>query len=461
MKRILSLCLAAALLMTLCACGKTPVETSVSPAEAAEATPEPEEIPAEEPGAGRVLVHMRRDTAEPGDDYGFFLSAYVPEVRVALREGVGEAISAALEAEAAAFESGEWVEGERPVGTALTRTCRVPRQDKLALTVIYDDAVGEESSQSARSFSTLTGERFTFDALSPDTDALLALCGEYAEAMTGSAMDFPTEDGAWYLSAEGLAFLPDGFAVPYSVLSDVMYEECMPPEEEAVRGNLSAAYAIDAAGDLTVLDELTVAEGFESVILWSDGTLRDVSAVRVEGEDFAPRELLWSCSRMEDGEAVRFNITLPETTPDLKLPWGTDKGIFEALLSRNGVTGSAELLLTRGIRETSRPNRNSPYAYITAEDLYGHWSNGESGMALEELSLQNSVCYVWNGARELEGACFRWELVWPRSAEECPQIVICTGGDDGDLSYPLDELTETTFHCPETDSTFVRSEAVG
>jgi len=464
MKKTFTLPLIAALLLSLSGCSLPSLLPA--PAEKApQATVEPEEVIPEEPGAGRILVHMRRDSGETAisGESSFTYSIYVPEVTVALRDGVDTAINKVISADAEELRSSVVLSD---TAGEFTRTCTVPREDKHILSIVRTDTdPAGYKSVSAITFSTLTGEMLEFPSLCRDETLFRSLCTEYAAALTGNGDILPedTADMVWYFSDEGLVILWDGspFSIPYSVLYSALKDDYMPPEEETVKGTLRAAYTNDTAEDLDVLDELTVQDGFESVVLWAEGEIRNLSAVRVEGEAFSPRELIWACSRLHDGEGVRFNITLPEGIPDLKLTWTTDTGNFEALLSRNGETGKAGLLMVVGSEESAPARTNSPYAYITEDGFIGgHWSNELPGSLRQEISFQSKICYVWNGERSLNGACFLWNLEWPED-EGCPSLVIYTGGESGNLLYPIEELTDTSFTVAESGEVFTKAVAVG
>lgn len=358
MKKSLLIVLFAALLL-LSACGLSlPIPSAApAPAEAdvdASDMPVPETMPPEEPGTGRIMVHMSHTVLdvlpEDGDGEPKTVSYYLPTVSVTHREEAQEAINATLREDADAFVLDATNYLVDTTGEALVqRVCLVPRQDRLVFTVLCSDRYnGGTESRRALCFNTLTGAQLRFSDLTDDADALLALCSDYAEMMNGTAPDLraaPT-DGHWYLSAEGLVlFHKDGeLTVPYPVLMSALSENCMPPEEEPVRGQLYAAYANDIHSEsLDILDELTLPDGFESVIFWARGSLRNVRAVAVNDPSMPDGELLWTCSRLADGEAVRFNVTVPENEPLFRLYWETDRGAASAMLCRSGEDGKVSL----------------------------------------------------------------------------------------------------------------------
>lgn len=440
MKRILIVILTLWLL-ALCACGAPAGDVpAATPTPAATEAPEPEATPVpEEPGAGRLLIHVKQSDGTA-----------VPAVTVTGREAAAGAINAALAGETHALY-------------------QIARGDSRVLSLIRGDALpGEEGLKvwGAVSFDTLTGETLTFADLSPYPTTLGSICGDYLY-QSGIAGDVPgyLTDGHWYLSGEGLAFLtensfaPQPIVVPYGALIGVLYDEWMPPEQDPVSGTLAAAYTTDTdVSGKELLDELTVSGGFESVLLWAQGDIRSLRAALVETPDgavFTETELLWYASALEDGEAVRLNVTVPEGIPHLKLSWQTDTGVYEALLGRDGRTGGVQLVSLSG---EALAAADSPYAHITREALIGYWSNDAQGAEGQSLSIASpSVCYLWHNGLGYDGDGFLWELVYRDGDGLCPQIIVHAAG--GDLIYAVETLDGDTL---DTDAgTFTRAQAVG
>lgn len=471
-----------ALLLVLSACGESADPSAVPESSApASGTAAPEAAatpsPTEAPGAGRLRVHMTQQTGD-----GAFRAA-VPVLSITGRPEAESAVNQALASQAgqevSVLEALAAQEGCQE-GVSL---CRVERGDNRVLSLVfcralYRDGVCQARQWTASVFDTLAGQPVSFSALAREGEDLEALCLAYlAEVAPEEDLSAGIQAGSWYLSGEGLTVLlpvREGdtaartLCIPYGVLAKTLRDDWMPPEQETVSGGLTASYSTqtDTAG-LTMLDELTLPGGLESVILQAQGTVRNLRACWVEPEDdggFAETEELWYCSRLENNEAVRFNVTVPEGVPNLKFAWITDQGLFEALLSWNGQTGNAELLYLTGSAvdgvQEEQPN-DGPYSFITVDALLGYWTNEAPGRRAQALSLNRGICYVWHGERQLEGSGFAWELVYRDEEGQCPLIVIHTGGAEGDLLYPVDRLDETTFHCSDTGQVFTRPEAVG
>lgn len=436
MKKLLILLLATATL-SLCACGGTPeaAETPPTPVPTEAPTAEPTATP-EPPGTGRIRIHVAHVSGEA-----------FPTVTVTGRDGAAEAINALLKQETHALY-------------------HIPRGDGALLSLVWADTSAEDSGLrrwGGLSFNTRTGEALTFADLALDEEALKTLCKEFlAEAGMETAAERCFADG-WYLSGEGLAFLPEGSAylhpvtVPYGALLGLLKDEYSPPERLPVQGALSGAYTVDAPADVVQLDEVTVSGGMESVLIWAQGDVQDVRAVLVETSDgaaFTETALLWYASSLEDGEAVRLNVTVPEGIPNLKLCWQTDQGLYEALLTWNGQTGGAQLTSLTGQTAAA----DSPYAHITHEALLGHWYNDATGADGQAFSIAGSnVCYLWHNGLGYEGDGFLWELQRRDGEGLSPQIIL--HASNGDLIYTVEELTENRM---TTDKgVFTRAEAVG
>ena len=476
MKKALSWFLFLALSLGLCACGAgSAVPGAVSPSVTAGGvlpTPGPTAVP-EEPGAGRLAVHISGEAREyTSGGTALTLTVQTPQVTVTGREAAAAAINAALSglpaADAAGYEAAD-------------RLCLVERGDTAVLSL----AVGCGGWSGGRcatrvwtgvTYDTRTGAALSLSALAEDEAALRALCGQWlSENGAGEAAAGLVADGNWYLSGEGLAFCipgsgdagagaqPEAVTVPYAVLTGALRDAWMPPEQEPVTGTLRADYTTaDGMADKTVLDEVTTPNGLESVLLWADGPVRAVrvsSVTSADGVAFTETSLLWYGSRLEAGEAVRLNTTVPEGVPGLQVSWETDLGASQALLAWDGRSGGVALVSPSEMAAgTAEPTAGS-YASVTEAGLCGSWSNTDPAGEIQSLTLQAGLCNVWSTARGLSGEGCAWELVSRDAENACPALTIHARG--GDLILAVDALDASSFHCADTGETFARVEAFG
>lgn len=442
MRRFLTLLLILTL-TALAGCGNSaaaPVPTP-TPAPTEAPTPEPTAVP-EAPGSGYVTVHMMPVEGTVGEHA---VQALVPSVSVTNRDNAATAINAALKERQMPTSVPEGMEDIR-------RTTHVRRSDNYVLSLEFINACGDEVYSDAVSFDTRTGEEISFAMLSEDEAALRAACLEiWPQAKIA--------DGQWYFNDAGLVLCgQEAGPVPYAVIFQLLKEEWMPPERESVSGYLEAAYTAASDMDaLTLLDEVSVAGGMESVALWAEGSVRDVYIASVrftETDGFQVENSLWTGSMLRNGEAVRLNVTVSEGIPNLMIAWNTDEGSHTAYLAWNGETGHVYLVNAGG--ETL--NDDSPWSHITAEALRGHWYNGKTGAEEQAISFAGvNVCYLWDKGLGYNGEGFLWQLQRRDAEKRCPLLVIFAA--KGQLVYEVEALEGNTLSTDKGD--FTRAEAVG
>lgn len=448
MRRFLTLFLLLTLL-SLAGCGggsETPAPAP-TPAPTAAPTPEPTAVP-EEPGSGYVTVHMMPVEGRAAD---CSVSAMVPVVSITGREAAATAVNEDLKT---LQMPPERVSDELADAAEMRRSCTVMRSDSSVLSLVFRNTDGSRVFNDGISYSTRSGERITFSMLAEDEAALAAVCREYYPGADPA-------DGRWYFTDTGLGIGGSGSAdgvVPYAAILHLLKEEYMPPEREPVSGILQAAYTTAADMDaLTLLDEVSVAGGMESVVLWAEGRVRDVFIASVgfrEDSGFTVENALWNGSMLQDGEAVRINVMVPEGIPNLMIAWNTDEGSRTAYLSRDGETGQVYLANSAG----DAIDGEGPYSHITVNALLGHWANGKTGAEEQAVSFAGAnVCYLWHKGLGYDGDGFLWTLRHRDDSELPPQIQIMT--PRGQLIYEISDLAEGILYTDAGE--FTRAEAVG
>jgi len=428
--------------------GEAPTPTpEPSPAPTGTPVPEPTAEP-EVPGSGYVTVHMLPIEERVGDRS---VAAMVPDVTITGRGNAAEAINADL---LTRQTPPEWVLEAFPSGAELRRGCSVMRSDNSVLSLMFQNSTDTRTIHDAANYDTRTGEVISFSMLSDDESALRAVCLEYCPGTE-------IADGRWYFTDAGLGLCGSGGIdglVPYAAMLHLLKEDYMPPEREPVSGILHAAYTTAADMDaLTLLDEISAAGGLESVVLWAEGSVRDVFIATVgyrEGSGFHVEDSLWSGSMLQNGEAVRINVTVPEGIPNLMISWNTDEGSRTAFLSWSGETGQVYLANAAG----DAIDAESPYSHITVNALLGHWANGKTGAEEQAISFAGAdVCYLWHKGLGYDGDGFLWTLQHPDDPALPPRIQIMT--PRGQLIYEITELADNILYTDAGE--FTRAEAVG
>ena len=434
MKKILCAMLCICMVFSLCACAELdtirnteipPLPTKepaavqdAAPAQTAEQTAEPapsepahESVPADEAfGAelgDRVVVYTKKteeDFEAPDGTIILMFSYETPTVRIDERAEAAEEINEQLRLLDEIYISGSGSEGGKThlleeasdnysyvmdtgaeLNTTFTsaRIVKVMRADGSVVsfrysTSAYTGGARDRRGYTACSYSTVTGEKLTLDALSSDAETLKTfLTGElitlvkadeelYAFLQQGEGdMDVAiaalVREGNWYFSDEGIVLFPSTgelqpedreipmFTIPYTSLAGLIDEQYLPAARSG-DGTLGVVRLSEVEdGTIWSIDRLNISEG-EELYLTAEGTLYDVAVSRVSYFDqgaeknFYETERLWYASYMTDC-ALQLNVQVPGGMPDLMICCTDSTGAeHRLLLSESGVDGGLALV---------------------------------------------------------------------------------------------------------------------
>ena len=295
-KKLISLALISALILSLAACGAPAAE--VTPTPAPMVSGEPEASPTPEPSAepeefdGTILVSSEFDgLASTYEGYIVLKAdALLPTVTIEGRDEAAAAITKALQEKLAASEDNtkdaydaacEAFDALDDAGREIwlaygwSSSAEVERGDGAVLSLLcytYAYTGGAHGSYDyfGQNFSTATGKALSIDDLTDDPEALRAVLTEHilAAAKEDAEELFDVEGftervydtDAWYLTDDALVIVAQvgeiaagargkvEFAVPYSELGGLIKAEYIPEPSEAsgTAADLSIAFAEDA-----------------------------------------------------------------------------------------------------------------------------------------------------------------------------------------------------------------------
>lgn len=310
-KKILSLALLSALILSLAACGAPDAEVTDTPAPTSSLEPETTASPEPSPEAtpedfdGTILVSSEfNGLASTYEGYIVLkASAMLPTVTIEGRDKAAEAITDALQKKLAAtedstkdaydaacdaFDALDDAGREIWLAYGWSSSGEVERGDGAVLSLLcynYAYTGGAHGSYEyyGQTFSTVTGKALSLDDLTDDPEALRAALTEHilAAAKEDEEELFDVEGftervfdtDSWYLTDEALVIVAQvgeiaagargkvEFAVPYSELEGLLKAEYVPKPAEAKGGadDLSIAFSKDAqdvpvAGAVRIID---------------------------------------------------------------------------------------------------------------------------------------------------------------------------------------------------------------
>ena len=329
-KKLISLALISALILSLAACGAPAAE--VTPTPAPTVSGEPEASPTPEPSAepeefdGTILVASEFDgLASTYEGYIVLKAdALLPTVTIEGRDEAAEAITKALQEKLAASEDNtkdaydaacEAFDALDDAGREIwlaygwSSSAEVERGDGAVLSLLcytYAYTGGAHGSYDyfGQNFSTVTGKALSIDDLTDDPEALRAALTEHilAAAKEDAEELFDVEGftervydtDAWYLTDDALVIVAQvgeiaagargkvEFAVPYSELEGLIKAEYIPEPSEAsgTAADLSIAFAEDAAdmgpialhgSSIAAGDTITVYDEEEPTVIYDTG----------------------------------------------------------------------------------------------------------------------------------------------------------------------------------------------
>ena len=294
-KKLISLALISALILSLAACGAPAAE--VTPTPAPTVSGEPEASPTPEPSAepekfdGTILVASEFDgLASTYEGYIVLKAdALLPTVTIEGRDEAAAAITKALQEKLAASEDNtkdaydaacEAFDALDDAGREIwlaygwSSSAEVERGDGAVLSLLcytYAYTGGAHGSYDyfGQNFSTVTGKALSIDDLTDDPEALRA-------ALTEHILAAAKEDAEELVIVAQVGEIAAGargkveFAVPYSELEGLIKAEYIPEPSEAsgTAADLSIAFAEDAA-DVPVAGSVRVlrSEGEEEYLV--------------------------------------------------------------------------------------------------------------------------------------------------------------------------------------------------